>query len=1020
MNRILKVLLMICLCTGLFSVAFSQQQTGSVKGTITDNEGNPLPGVTVTVSSPALMRIQTFTTTETGAFRFPALPPGTYTLRAELPGHKTIDRGNIVVRVGMTITLDLTMEMTAVEEEVTVTAASPTVDVQSTKLTVTMDRELLKNIPMARDLYDIVNSAPGAVSEGVTYRRTSSIHGSTVRGNTYAFDGVNMNDPVVMYPLTNINFDVMDEVEMITAGHTASVGYTDGAYINIVTKSGGNKFSGGAVVYYTNDGFAQHLWTDEQVGAMGVSKPSVEKKWFDGSLTLGGPVLKDKIWFFANGRYITNELRTNFIPFTDVFGHYHGPYDWTHEEKMGFGKLTAQLSSKLKLMAMFNYVDIYRPMYEQPGPYVAFMATRIWDHEKGTTLNGVLNYVLNQNTFIDLRVGYVSRLFPLPMQKEAQDLPWVQDYSSNYFYITSARFNEIYLRKRFQTGAYLTSFKDNFLGSNHEFKAGAEIETAYGDWDWWRKDNMIWDIDTRNPNNYYYSDRGRLRFYICGPDKGSTKIIDQAMRIGGYIQDSATFANRLTLNVGLRFDYSTGWKPAVSKTAGGNPISVFIGETIVSPYIAATYPDNFPNGLNPWGDATSPEWKDIISWNSFSPRFGLTYDVFGNGKTAFKFSFNRYTEYLMLQYFSTLHPFYPRNFTIFWTDTNSSGAPDLDDSYVLSPTDFRAMDPEFAKNRIDPNTTSPLNDEWVVGVWHELFNNFSVGLNFIYKDKKNIVETANYAPDTDEYWYHPDQETVGRYYIPFTTTVPGTDDYPDETVTIYVRSNDAPPGFTRFTNIPELKRKYWAFEFIFNKRMADGWQLNGSVCYTKAYGNIGGNYGSSWGWSGLGSQPNGYVNADGRLDVDRPLQIRLMGTARLPFQVFLSAYYQYQSGPPWTRQCNIRPPASWCTANNAYRVDYFVNLEPQGSRRLRAFNSLDLRLEKEFRIGNVGRLGAYVDVRNVMGYSNVNIGLNDIYRWSPNAEGANQPGTATTTSTYRVISSVDGVRDIRFSLRFNF
>jgi hypothetical protein len=261
----------------------AQELTGSLRGTVTDTEGNPLPGVTITISSPAMMGIQSFVTTETGSFRFPSLPPGSYKVVAELKGFKTVERTDVIVRVGMTVTVDIKMEVAAVEEEITVVAASPVVDVQSSKLAVTVDSNMLKNIPMRRDLYDIMTAAPGVVSEGQTYRRTFSAHGATVRSNTTAFDGVNMNDPVVMYTITNINFDVMDEVEIITAGHPASIGYTDGAYVNIVTKSGGNKFSGGATVYHTREGFNQHLWTDEQVTAMKIAKPEVDKSWFDGS-----------------------------------------------------------------------------------------------------------------------------------------------------------------------------------------------------------------------------------------------------------------------------------------------------------------------------------------------------------------------------------------------------------------------------------------------------------------------------------------------------------------------------------------------------------------------------------------------------------------------------------------------------------------------------------------------------------------------------------------------------------------
>lgn len=1023
-KKLLKCLLILFLSVGLAGASFAQVITGSIKGTITDDEGNPLPGVSVTASSPSMMGTKTYISTETGSYRFPALPVGHYTIRAELSGFKTVTQPEIIVRVGMVLTIDITMEMTTIEEEVTVTATSPVVDVEQSKISVVMDKDLLKNIPMARDLYDIVNSAPGAISEDVTYRRTSSIHGATVRSNTYAFDGVNMNDPVVMYPLTNINFDVMDEVEMVTAGHPASVGYTDGAYINVVTRSGGNKLSGGAVLYYTNEDMNQHLWTDEQIQALDVSKPAVDKLNFDGSLTLGGPIIQDKLWFFSNARYIKTEQLTNFIPFTDILGVSHSGYDWIHEELMGFIKLTSQLTSNIKLMGMFNYVDRYRPMYEQPGARTIMQATRIWDHEKDYTGTGVLSYILDQNTFFDIRISYVHRWFPLPLQDEAVGLPYITDTGDLYGGLTTARFNETYLRKRFQVGAYFTRFQDNFLGGNHEFKGGVEYENAYGDWDWWRQDPLGIYYDSRNPGNYYYGgNQGYIFGYICGPNSGDTHIKDKGTRIGAYIQDSATFGERLTVNLGIRFDRSSGWKPAVTKAASGSALLQYIGENIVSPWVAANYPENFPAGLNPYAQDESPEWKDIIVWNAFSPRIGLTYDVFGDGKTAIKASFSRYTEYLMLQYFSTLHPFYPRSFGFLWTDTNGDQYPDIADTFGLYPTDFRGMDIEFAKQRLDPDTKSPINNELTFGVWQEVFKNFSLGVNFLYKWKDNILEDVIYAPDTNEYWYHIDLAAGQSYWIPFNTTVPGEDDYPDRDVTFYVRSADAPPTFYRITNVPELERKYWAFEFIFNKRMAEGWQLSGSIVYSKAYGNIGGWYGESWGWSGAGDSPNYFVNRDGRQSVDRPLQIKLMGTAQLPYRIFLSAYYQLFTGSPWGRYANIRPPSAWCTANNAYYSSgtyYGVYIEPIDTRQNRGWNRLDLRAEKEFLLGDFGRLGFYIDAINVLGWSGVGVGRDDIYRWRPDFEGFNQPGTVFTESSYKAISSVSGIRTVRFSLRLAF
>ncbi len=1016
----LKSIFVVFVLIGFSLILNAQEQTGSIRGYITDTNGSALPGITVTASSEALMGTNSYVSTKTGAFRFPALPPGIYLIACQCPGFKTLTRRNIVVRVGKVVTLNVTMEMATIEEEVTVTAASPTVDVKQTKISIVMDRDMLKDTPMARDLYDIVNFAPGAISEEHSLRRTTSVHGSTVRGNTYALDGVNMNDPSVSYPITNVNFDVMAEVELEVGAHPASVGYTDGAYVNIVTRSGGNRFSGGATLYYTEDSLSQSLWTNEQVKAFGVAQPEVDKSWIDGSLSLGGPIINDKLWFFSNGRFIKQEKAVSYVPWTDILGRFHDLYDWTHEEWLGFLKLTTQLTSKIKLIGMFNFVQRYRPVWGDPNPTTNFIATKIWDHERTYTGNGSLNYLLDQNTFFDFKVSYIRRWLPLLLQEEAQDLPFITDRADNYGSLTSGTYNETYLRKRFQTGVYFTRFQDGLLAASHEFKGGVEFEDVYTDKDYWRKDNLVWYW--YGSPYYYGGNEGQIGFYICGPERGSTKRREKTRRIGAYIQDSATFGNRLTLNVGLRYDRSWAWLLAVNKAASGNPLSVWLGENVLRPYIAADDPEHFPDGLNPWGELAFGEWKNVMVWNSLSPRIGLTFDVFGDGKTAFKASFSRYTEYMMVQYFSAVSPIQSWWYGFDWIDTNYNGQPDQDDTFYPWPEDYRIFDLEFAKkSMIDPDTKSPLTDELTVGVWHEFFRNFSLGFNFIYKNKKNILEDGFYSPDTDEWWYSWDQPAAKKYYIPFNTTVP-SEVYGDVDITFYVQKlpPDAPNIFWRFANIPEFKRRYWAFEFLFNKRMADGWQLAGSIIYSKAYGNLGGWFTQSSGYSASADGANTFINKYGRLNIDRPLQIKLMGTARLPYRIFLSTYYVFFSGSPWRRDVYIRPPRSWTTPRNAWRTYYFVRLEPNGTRRNRARNRLDLRLEKEFWLGDFGTLSFYVDVFNALGWSGLTIGENDVYRWRPDDEGFDQPGSLIMDPYYQYISEVEGRRTVKFSLRFSF
>lgn len=1025
--------MVLCLSVGLSSAALAQEQTGSLHGTIYDDEGNVLPGVTVTLASRSMMGTKTYVTAETGAFRFPALPPGIYTITAAMPGFKTLTRGEIIIRVGKVVTLNVTMEVTTIEEEITVIAASPVVDVRQTKIAITFDKNLITNIPMARDLDDIVMSSPGAVpfvhSSGQTMPMT---HGGSVRGNTYQIEGVNINNPAVMRKMTVFNFDNIDEVEMIVGGQPASVGFTDGVYINVVTRSGGNRLTGSALVYYTNDSLSQQLWTEEHAQAFGVAKPAVDKGLIETSFTLGGPIIRDKLWFFTSYRYYFRDRTSPFIPFTDTFGVYHGPYDVWEREHMPFIKLTAQLSPKFKAMGMFQLTDNMMPA-TLTGAYMIKESRVYRDHGRSYVGNIGLNYILDQNTFFDLKLGYARAWDPYYMHPDCRSLPRIRDFGVPYRDITTRRYDESYIRFKQQAGLYFTRFQDNMLGGNHEFKAGVEWEHGLANWSTWREDNMHWFIDSREPGNYYYGlvtwkgvpnvGKGRVQFWHMGSEYAASvedgTVENNNKRYSAYIQDSVTFGKRLTLNLGLRWDRMTGWHPPKDKPVSGNPLSIYIGDKYVVPYTQERWPEYFPDGLNPYREMHYDGWDDIFVWSTIQPRIGFSYDVFGDGKTALKASYGRYAEYLMMQYISSgVNCFAPRQFRFDWYDTNFNEVPDEDDDWVVYSFDYREQTSEFAVMKVDPDTKAPRTNELTVGLSHELFKNFNFGVNFIYKWKSGIFSNALYDPDTKEWWYHPDQAAAERHWIPFTTIIPGTDDYPDQTVTFYVRSKDAPELFYAYSNVLELERKYRGIEFIFDKRMADGWQFSGSVSYSKAYGNVGGIWGESSGQQKY--QPNYFVNRWGPHSADRPLAIKLMGTAQLPLGLILSSYFRYYSGSPWERNGSIRPPKSWCSENNGYRTYYSVNLEPQGIRRNKAKSILDIRLEKEFRIGDFGRIGAYIDVLNLLGWSNVSVGRNDVYRYNPSEENVSEPSNVTLQSAYKLISSITGVRQVKVSLRFSF
>ena len=250
--------------------------------------------------------------------------------------------------------------------------------------------------------------------------------------------------------------------------------------------------------------------------------------------------------------------------------------------------------------------------------------------------------------------------------------------------------------------------------------------------------------------------------------------------------------------------------------------------------------------------------------------------------------------------------------------------------------------------------------------------------------------------------------------------MPGAGATPARTVTLYARSLSSPLMYLQLRNVPELERKYRALEFSFHKRMSHGWQLAGSVVYSRTEGNIGTSTDQTTALTAAGNSPNDFINRYGRLNSDRPLQVKLMGSLALPWGTWLSAYFQYQSGIPWQRTAQVLPPSAWCAANNAEQVYYTVALDAPGTYRQADWANLDLRLQKDWRTGKSGRLEMFVDVTNVLGATTSLVGLNDVDRWLPSAAGAGQSGLKYLMPDYQLTSALYGRRTLRLGLKLNF
>jgi hypothetical protein len=943
---------------------------------------------------------------------------------AEKPEFKTVNVEDIIVRVGKTVNLDITLEATLIEEEITSNIPSPTLDEESTKNSVNIDRDLLNNIPFARNVHEIINSAAGVTQYSVPNQKASSVHGSTVRANIYTLDGIIMNDPSGMHLLANINFDIIEEVELETAAHPAQVRFTEGGYINVVAKSGGNRFRGDINLYYSDEKLGSTLWSEEEISETGASPPPLDRYLEDISFSLGGALLEDKVWFFANSRFISLSRTTDFIPWTDPQGNNHKEFSWQGNEKMGFFKLTGQFIPQLKVTGMFNYFERYRSASDSPLSWnLPKEATQILDHEDNLTASGTLSYIFDQNTFGDLKVGYIEHSLPLRLARKWRDNPQYFNEGTGHFW-GSAGFNETQLKKRFQVGAYLTRFQESFFG-DHEFKSGVEYEFASGEWTTWKTDNLLQHYFYGNP--YYFDpnyfgqavspvtgnpvDKGKVSFSIAGKAEGGSSQ-NELSRLSLFAQDSVSFGRRLTLFLGLKFDRSSTKLLSSQKRESGNPVSLKIGEELIEPLY----------GVNPYSTNIVPEWQNTVVWNALSPRFGLSLDILGNGKHLIKASFSRYTEYLMLDYLGALNPFYAhRSHQFYWFDENMDGIVDVDDTYTLYPEDLRSFSEEDYKKKIASDIKPPYTDEFTIGLHQELFKDFSIRINYIHKTKRNIIENVLYDPDSDKDWYTIAQDTQG-WWIPFETIVPEVDDFPDTQVSAYYRSSNTPVLFYQVKNVPELKRKYQALEIAFQKRMLNNLQLNGSLVISKTTGNIGLNYDASSGFSRAADNPNFLlVNLpeDSSLDFDRPLVLKLMGTYKLPYDFFASCYYTYMSGTPLPRSVTIIPPASWVQGNNAYNEPATVLLEKPGTRRAEPYHNLDLRIEKEFRFGSSGKISIYVDILNALGKKYSFISKNDGGFWFPDAENTTQ-GTRVLSENYKKITSLSGTRMIRLGLNLRF
>ena len=965
LNRTLRAMALILVVP---AVASAQ---ATIAGTARDSSGAVLPGVTVEAASPALIeKVRTVVTDGTGQYQIVDLRPGSYSVTFSLPGFSTVKREGIELTGSFTATVNADLKLGGVEETVTVTGESPIVDVQNATAQRVMQKEVVDAIPVGRSHQSLAILIPGlSTTAGINpvvqdvggtnnlrLANAFTIHGGRTTDSNIQIDGFQIRNIGASPNLTNM-FPDMGATQEMTIDYAAGMAdaATGGVKINYIPREGGNTVSGSFFATGVNPSFQADNFSDD-LRARGLTQVNSLKKAYDVNGSVGGPIVRDKLWFFASARRQVNDTYFAGLYFNLNAG---DPTKWTYEPDLSRqadtfiiqpdvnGRVTWQATDKNKFG--FFYTHQLRDVFGDRAS-VSPESANEFKLTKGSLASVSWSSPLTSRLLLDARLATHG--------ESLYNSQWPEDPNSIWRELVAVTEQGGSIPGLLYRGAgqaagptFIFAAMDapfiwestaslSYVTGAHAFKVGFRNS-------WGRQELLERDINSATS----YRFNNGVPNQITMRASPVTRTDELNAELGIYVQDKWTL-RRLTLSGGLRFDY----------------FSTEFPETRLG-----------PGPLVPTRNLVIPAY-DWYSWKDISPRFAAVYDLFGDGRTALKGNIGRYVaagDPTVGNVFATLANTVTRS----WTDADRDYVPDCDllnlqtngECGIVSDLRFGQAIPSTAydADMLEGWGKRGYNWELSAGVQHQLLPRVGIDFGYFRRIYGNFTVTDNTL-------------VSARDYDPYSIVAPSDPRLPDGgayTVSNLFDLNPARVGqvsnLVTFADNFGKQIEHWnGVDVTVNARPGGGILLQGGLSTGRTSTDV---------CDIRDDVPeSGAVNPFCHVDTEFLTQVKLLGTYTVPrIGVLMSATFQSLPGPQVTANyvasnAQIQPSLGRPLSGGAQNAT--INIVTPGTMYGERLNQLDLRFARPMRFGPT-RLVVNFDLYNALNGNAVTSQNNNYAAW---------------------------------------